>query len=65
MTTKNKEYVFDLLLRELQSEVEFKSKSEEVRTTLEATKDFNASYFKGIDRLTNYMMIEDIIKEEL
>ena len=63
MNNLEKEFVFDLLLRELQAELELESKSEETKTVLEATKDFTHSYFKGIERLTNFMMIQDTVDE--
>ncbi len=65
MKAENKEFTFDLLLRELEAEIDLKPKSDEAKKVEEVVKDFNQSYFKGIDRLTNYMMIDDVLKGDL
>ena len=63
MTKKNKDFIFDLLLKKLILEV--KQKNDEKELLITAIKDFNNSYFKGMDRLTNFMMIDDIIGGKL
>ena len=55
MTEKNKKIIFEILLKELKSN----------KTIIEVIKKFNQSNFKGLPRLNNFMLIDDVLGERL
>ena len=57
MTEKNKKIIFEILLKEL--------KSNKNKTVIEVVKEFNQSNFKGLPRLNNFMLIDDVLGERL
>ena len=57
MTEKNKKIIFEILLKEL--------KSNKNKTVIEVVKKFNQSNFKGLPRLNNFMLIDDVLGERL
>ena len=58
----NKVVVFNILLLELENEVRYKCDSVEAKRILVAIKDFNKSYFKGMTKLSNNIMINEALK---
>ena len=64
MKMYNKKIIIEVLEREIRAELEYlPNNNVEAKQLIEAYKDFNKSYFKGIDYIANNEMLKDLLKE--
>ena len=63
MKANNKKTVLKVLFQELEKELEYDNSSQEVFDLIHAIEDFITSYYKGWDKTTELMILNDTLKE--